>query len=65
MSNLRKIAQISVAICIAGVVLTGCGRKGNLDKPSTPIEQQNLRKTGKEQAKEPVADKPFVLDPLL
>lgn len=65
MANLRMIARISVAVCIAGLVVTGCGRKGNLDKPSTPVEQQNLRKTGKEQAKEPVADKPFLLDPLL
>ncbi|MFD1745145.1 lipoprotein [Rhizobium helianthi] len=65
MSNLRKIARMSVAVCIAGLVVTGCGRKGNLDKPSTPVEQQNLRKTGKEQSREPVAEKPFLLDPLL
>lgn len=47
------------------VLLTGCGRKGNIDPPSTPIEMQNKRSSdGKEQVA-PVADKQFILDKLL
>lgn len=63
MSTLRIIARISIALSIAGLVLTGCGRKGELDRPSTPVEQQNQRKANSKP--QPVADKPFVLDPLL
>ncbi|SIQ64934.1 hypothetical protein SAMN05880590_10642 [Rhizobium sp. RU35A] len=64
MSNQRHLARIAIVLCMAGVAVTGCGRKGNLDKPSTPVEQQNIRKSG-EQKKQPVAEKPFLLDPLL
>ncbi|MGF9694752.1 MULTISPECIES: LPS translocon maturation chaperone LptM [unclassified Rhizobium] len=63
MSTLRNLARITIVLCIAGVAVTGCGRKGNLDKPSTPIEKQNIRKSGQQQ--EPTVDRPFVLDPLL
>ncbi|MGK6313179.1 LPS translocon maturation chaperone LptM [Neorhizobium sp. DT-125] len=62
--SLMNIARITFALSLAGVVAVGCGRKGDLDRPSTPVEQQNIRKSG-ERAKEPVPDKPFVLDPLL
>ncbi|MCK8781211.1 hypothetical protein M0654_14600 [Rhizobium sp. NTR19] len=68
MSNsLVTIARITFALSIAGLVAVGCGRKGDLDRPSTPVEQQNIRKSAKpgERAQEPVADKPFLLDPLL
>jgi predicted small lipoprotein YifL len=64
MSILRNIARTTIVLCIAGIAITGCGRKGELDKPSTPVEQQNQRKSAKTQAA-PVADTPFLLDPLL
>jgi predicted small lipoprotein YifL len=64
MSTLRTLARITIVLCIAGVAVTGCGRKGKLDKPSTPVEQQNIRKSGT-QKPDPVAEKPFLLDPLL
>jgi predicted small lipoprotein YifL len=64
MSTLRHIARTTIVLCLAGIVVTGCGRKGDLDRPSTPIEQQNQRKSAKTQP-EPVADRPFLLDPLL
>lgn len=65
--SLVKIARIAFALSLAGIVVVGCGRKGDLDRPSTPVEQQNIRKSGKpgEQKSEPVADRPFLLDPLL
>jgi predicted small lipoprotein YifL len=64
---LVTIARITFALSLVGVVAVGCGRKGDLDRPSTPVEQQNIRKSGKpgERTQEPVADKPFLLDPLL
>ena len=62
----KKIGGIAVVLAAAGLVLAGCGRKGDLDKPSTPVEQQNIRKTGeKRQQPEPASDRPFILDPLL
>lgn len=64
MSILRNIARTTIVLCIAGIAVTGCGRKGELDKPSTPLEQQNHRKSAKTQP-EPVAERPFLLDPLL
>ncbi|MGE7369700.1 LPS translocon maturation chaperone LptM [Neorhizobium sp. NPDC001467] len=56
--------RVAVIAAVAGLVLTGCGRKGNLDKPSTPIEQQNIRKDSK-APKEKTPEKPFILDSLL
>jgi hypothetical protein len=65
--SLVNIARITFVLSLAGIVAVGCGRKGDLDRPGTPVEQQNIRKPGKpgERKPEPVADKPFVLDPLL
>ncbi|MCJ9670231.1 MULTISPECIES: LPS translocon maturation chaperone LptM [unclassified Neorhizobium] len=65
--SLVKIARIAFVLSLAGIVVVGCGRKGSLDRPSTPVEQQNIRKSGKpdKQKAEPVADRPFLLDPLL
>lgn len=64
MSILRTIARTTIVLCIAGIAVTGCGRKGDLDKPSTPIEKQNQRKSATHKP-EPVAEKPFLLDKLL
>ena len=63
---LVNIARLSLVFAVAGLVLAGCGRKGDLDRPSTPVEQQNIRKSSNsEDRKEPVVDRPFLLDPLL
>ena len=61
----QKLGGIVVTLAIAGVMVSGCGRKGDLDRPSTPVEQQNIRKTGNEPKPQPTADQPFFLDPLL
>ena len=65
MSTLRVIVRITAVMCIAGIVVTGCGRKGNLDKPSPPIEQQNLRKNSSQPQQNTAPDRPLLLDPLL
>jgi predicted small lipoprotein YifL len=62
--SLIKTARVALLLGLSGIVVVGCGRKGDLDRPSTPVEQQNLRQSGPEQ-EEPVVDRPFVLDPLL
>ncbi|UJW75136.1 LPS translocon maturation chaperone LptM [Rhizobium sp. SL42] len=53
---------IAVSLLLAATLaLSGCGRKGDLDPPSTPVDQQNKRDS-KPQA---TSDTPFLLDPLL
>ena len=61
----QKFGGIALTLAVAGVVLSGCGRKGDLDRPSTPVEQQNIRKTGDSRQAAPAAERPFLLDPLL
>ncbi|MDE1156900.1 MAG: lipoprotein [Neorhizobium sp.] len=64
--SLVQFARITLALSLAGVVVVGCGRKGDLDRPSTPVEQQNVRKSDKAAAKkEIVPERPFILDSLL
>jgi predicted small lipoprotein YifL len=53
--SLGLLAAVSLA-------LSGCGRKGDLDVPSTPVEKLNKRGV---DSKPPVKDRPFILDPLL
>jgi predicted small lipoprotein YifL len=64
--DMRQITGLALFLAVS-LVLSGCGRKGDLDRPSTPVEQQNIRKNVKpgERKAEPVAEKPFILDPLL
>jgi len=62
--SLMKTARVTLVLALAGIIVAGCGRKGDLDRPSTPAEQQNVRKTN-EQKKDAVADRPFILDKLL
>jgi predicted small lipoprotein YifL len=62
MAKTLKSSTIALSLLLAGMlVMTGCGRKGDLDLPSTPVDQQNKR----DSKLPPVADKPFLLDPLL
>ncbi|MCL6708657.1 lipoprotein [Pseudomonas sp. R2.Fl] len=58
----RRMLVVTLVLAAAPAVLAGCGRKGDLDPPSMPVEKQNKLSTPSEQ---PVRDDPFVLDPLL
>mgnify|MGYP002776798315 CR=1 FL=1 len=57
----KTLKSPTIALSLLMVGMTGCGRKGDLDLPSTPVDQQNKR----DSKVAPVADKPFLLDPLL
>lgn len=62
MVNSLKRTTLTLSLLLAAsLALSACGRKGDLDLPSTPVDQQNKR----ESKMPPVADKPFLLDPLL
>jgi predicted small lipoprotein YifL len=55
------IVPVGLTLAV-GLALSGCGRKGDIDKPSTPKEQRNLRSTdGKVEA---TPERPFILDKL-
>lgn len=57
---------MAAGLLATALVLSGCGRKADLDPPGMPAEQQNkLATPGEKPEKQSVPDKPFVLDPLL
>ncbi len=56
------ILPVGMALA-AAVVLSSCGRKGDLDPPSTPVEQRNDRSTEGKAEKAP--ERGFILDKLL
>jgi predicted small lipoprotein YifL len=56
------IVPFGLTIAVS-LVLSGCGRKGSIDPPSTPVEQRNKRTTEGQAVQTP--ERPFVLDPLL
>ena len=53
---------ITVAVSVA---LSGCGRKGDIDPPSTPMEQRNKRAADGKETKAVTPERPFILDKLL
>jgi predicted small lipoprotein YifL len=59
-----------VLLAALGVVTTACGRKAGLDTPyqAAVDARKEAEKAGEPlppEPKQPVADKPFLLDPLL
>ena len=59
---LRTVTLSLGLLLAASLVLSGCGRKGDLDMPSTPVDKMNKRSYNPDTK---VPDRPFVLDPLL
>lgn len=58
----RHMIRLTVVLAAAGLVAVGCGRKGDLDPPSTPAAKQNNRT---DTTQPQVQERKFFLDPLL
>ncbi len=63
--TLRRGTVAAGLMLVTALVLSGCGRKADLDPPSMPAAQQNKLAPGEKPVQPTVPDKPFVLDPLL
>jgi predicted small lipoprotein YifL len=62
-TSLPQFIRLTVVFAVIGFAVAGCGRKGDLDPPSV---QATKGGDSSKPTKEPgVADKPFILDPLL
>ncbi|PST18844.1 hypothetical protein C7U60_16355 [Mesorhizobium plurifarium] len=61
----RKAARFVLLLAIPGLVLAGCGRKGDLDRPGTTAAINTKTPAGTDEPKQTVEDRPFLLDPLL
>ncbi len=57
------IVPLGVTLAVS-LALSGCGRKGDIDPPSTPKEQRNIRSTS-DKATATTPERPFILDKLL
>ena len=60
----RKTTFFILALSAAGIVLSGCGRKGDLDRPGA-ADINRKAAPGETQKKAPAPERPFLLDPLL
>ena len=63
--TLTKVARVALLLAIPGLVLVGCGRKGDLDRPGATTSINTKTPAGTAEPKQPVEDRPFLLDPLL
>jgi len=62
-TSLPHYIRLTVVLAVVGLAVAGCGRKGDLDPPSV---QATKGGDASKPTKQPgVADKPFLLDPLL
>jgi len=61
----RKTTYLILAFAAAGIVLSGCGRKGDLDRPGATTDINRKAAAGDKNKKAPIPERPFLLDPLL
>jgi predicted small lipoprotein YifL len=69
LASLRTFLAPVIFMACAGLVLSGCGRKGDLDVPGAPPTAKtdnSLSSTSTTPKPKPkVEDRPFILDPIL
>ncbi len=61
----RNTTILLAALAVAGLTLSGCGRKGDLDRPGSSAPINTKAAPGTVEKKDEAAGKPFFLDPLL
>ncbi|MGG7516874.1 LPS translocon maturation chaperone LptM [Allorhizobium undicola] len=61
-ASLLRLTTSAALVGALSLTMASCGRKGDLDRPSTPVAQQN-KADAPEKSKAP--DRKFFLDPLL
>ncbi len=57
-----KAARLVLLLAVPGLVLSGCGRKGDLERPGAA---SITAPAGTAEPQQTVVDRPFLLDPLL
>lgn len=60
-----KAARLALLLAIPGLVLAGCGRKGDLDRPGAATAINTKTPAGTAKPQQTIEDRPFLLDPLL
>ena len=60
-----KAARLALLLTIPALVLVGCGRKGDLDRPGATTSINTRAPAGSPEPKQTAEDRPFLLDPLL
>lgn len=63
--HLRKTTILLAALAVTGLTLSGCGRKGDLDRPGSTAPVNTKTTPDAERKADEKPDKPFLLDPLL
>lgn len=59
----KLIVPIGMTLAVS-LALSACGRKGDIDPPSTPVEMRNKRNADGTETKPATAERPFILDKL-
>jgi len=62
-TSLPHLIRLTVVFAVIGLAVAGCGRKGDLDPPSAQATKGG--DASKPTQQPGVANKPFLLDPLL
>lgn len=69
LASLRTFLAPVIFMACAGLALSGCGRKGNLDVPGAPPDAKTDNSFSSNSTtpkpKPKVEDRPFILDPIL
>ncbi|OLP62180.1 hypothetical protein BJF93_01400 [Xaviernesmea oryzae] len=61
-----KSVIAAIGLVLAVTSLAGCGRKGDLERPSVSAAQANVKtQPGQKPQPDPTPERPFLLDPLL